>query len=146
MIVFGLRVLDTPPFLEKKCNSLTTLSTIWIFMSFPASLFHYPDPTLDPRYVLVGTCQIDHMATWNGFNQGLERCEFTIGMYCRDMETTLKKSLNICGTVLSARWLTVVKHILRLSVKKTGIFFMNKMLVVINTSLWRFNNSLGTFT
>jgi hypothetical protein len=41
-------------------------------------------------YVLVGTCQVDHRATWNGFNQGLERREFTIGMHRRDMETTLK--------------------------------------------------------
>jgi hypothetical protein len=54
-----------------------------------ASIFHYPDPAFDLGYVLVGTCQVDHRATWHGFNQGIERCEFTIGMYCRDVVTTL---------------------------------------------------------
>jgi homogentisate 1,2-dioxygenase len=45
--------------------------------SGPASLFHHPDPTFDLRYVLVGTYQ------------GLERCEFVVSVYRRDVETTL---------------------------------------------------------
>jgi hypothetical protein len=57
--------------------------------SGPASLFHYPDPMFDLGYVLVGTHQVDHGSTWNGFNQGLERCEFTVIMYRRDVETRL---------------------------------------------------------
>jgi hypothetical protein len=93
--------------------------------SGPALLLHYPDPKFDIRYVLVGTCQVDHMANWNGFNEGLEIHKFTVGMHHRDMETTLEivlvhllKALSICGTVLSARWLTAVNYILQLSVKK----------------------------
>jgi hypothetical protein len=34
--------------------------------SGPVSIFHYPDPTFDLVYVLIGTCQVDHRATWNG--------------------------------------------------------------------------------
>jgi hypothetical protein len=55
--------------------------------SGPASLFHYPNRTLDLSYVLVGTLQVDHGATWNGFNQDLERCKFTVSMYRRYAET-----------------------------------------------------------
>jgi hypothetical protein len=58
--------------------------------SGPTTLFHYPDTTFHLGYVLVGTYQVDHRATWHGFNQGLERCEFTGGMYRRDVETTLE--------------------------------------------------------
>jgi hypothetical protein len=57
--------------------------------SGPASLFHYSDPMFDLGYVLVGTNKVDHRATWHGFNRGLERCEFTVNMYRRDVETIL---------------------------------------------------------
>jgi hypothetical protein len=58
-------------------------------LSGPASLFHHPDPTFDLGYVLVGTHQVDHGATLHRFDQGIERCEFTVSMYHRDVETTL---------------------------------------------------------
>jgi hypothetical protein len=101
MIVFGLKVSDTPP-LVKKIQQLEDIeynmdrhelgdSLEWETVpSGPVSLFHYPDPTFDLRYLLVGTFQVDHRATWNGFNQGLERREFTVGMHRRDMETKLE--------------------------------------------------------
>jgi hypothetical protein len=57
--------------------------------SDPASLLHYPEPTFDLGYVLIGTRQVDHRATLHGFNQGLERCEFTISMYRLVVETAL---------------------------------------------------------
>jgi hypothetical protein len=55
----------------------------------PALILHYPDPMFDLRYVLIGTCQVDHRSTWNGFNQGLER-QFTLGMHHRYMENMLE--------------------------------------------------------
>jgi hypothetical protein len=58
--------------------------------SGPASIFHYPYPTFDLRYVLVGTCQVDHRDTLNGFTQGRERRKFTVGMHRHDMENTLE--------------------------------------------------------
>jgi hypothetical protein len=100
MIVFGLRVSDTPP-LVKKSQQLDDIEYNMEFHELgdcvkqeavpggPASLFHYPDPTFDLGYVQVGTNQVDHGATWHGFNQGLERCKFTVCMYRCDVETTL---------------------------------------------------------
>jgi hypothetical protein len=41
-------------------------------------------------YVLVGTYQIDHGATWNRLSQGLERREFTVGVHRIDVKTTLE--------------------------------------------------------
>jgi hypothetical protein len=60
-----------------------------IVPSDPASLFHHPDPMFDLGYVLVGTRQVDHGVTWQRFDQGLERCEFTVSRYHSDVETTL---------------------------------------------------------
>jgi hypothetical protein len=57
--------------------------------SCSASLLHYPNSTFDLGYVLIGTCQIDHGATWNRFDQGIERCKFTSSMHRRDVETML---------------------------------------------------------
>jgi hypothetical protein len=57
--------------------------------SCSASLLHYPNPTLDFGYVLVDTFQIYHGYTWHSFEQGLERCKFTVSMHRRDVETTL---------------------------------------------------------
>jgi hypothetical protein len=57
---------------------------------FPTSFLHYPNSTLDIGYVLIGTCQIDHGATWQRLNQGLERREFAIGVHRLDVETTLE--------------------------------------------------------
>jgi hypothetical protein len=58
-------------------------------LSHLASLLHYPNPTFDFGYVLVGACQIDHGATWHSFDQGFERCKFTISMHRKNVETTL---------------------------------------------------------
>jgi hypothetical protein len=56
-------------------------------------LLQYSDSPFDLRYVLVGTCQVDHGANWNRLNQGLQGCKFTVGMHRHDMETTLKMVL-----------------------------------------------------
>jgi hypothetical protein len=58
--------------------------------SHSASLLHYPDMTFDFGYVLVGTVQVDHGSTWHSFDQGLERCKFTVSMHHRDVEATLQ--------------------------------------------------------
>jgi hypothetical protein len=57
--------------------------------SCSASLLHYPNPAFDSGCVLVDTCQIDQWATWHSFDQGLERCKFTVSMHRRDVETTV---------------------------------------------------------
>jgi hypothetical protein len=100
MIVFGLRVSETPPLSENiqqldnieynmDHHQLGDCVNQEAVLSGPTLLFHYPDPTFNLVYVLVGTHQVDHGDTWHGFNQGLERCEFTIIMYRRDVETKL---------------------------------------------------------
>jgi hypothetical protein len=43
--------------------------------------------------VLIGTCQIDHGATWHIINQGLERRELAIGVHRLDVETMVGKIL-----------------------------------------------------
>jgi hypothetical protein len=57
--------------------------------SRPASLLHYPNPAFDFGYMLVGTGQVDHGYTWHRFDQGLDRCKFTVSMHRLDVETTL---------------------------------------------------------
>jgi predicted metal-dependent TIM-barrel fold hydrolase len=94
-------VLDTPPLVKKNqqidnieynmdLHELGDSFERETVQSGPASVLHYPYPTFDLRYVLVDTCHVDHMETWNGFNQGLERREFTVGMHLREIETMLE--------------------------------------------------------
>jgi hypothetical protein len=56
----------------------------------PISFLHYPNYPFDLGYVLVGTCQIDHGATWHILNQGLQRRESAVGVHRLDVETTLE--------------------------------------------------------
>jgi hypothetical protein len=53
------------------------------------SFLHYPNSPFDLGYVLVGTCQFDHGATWHRLNPGLERRAFAVGMHRIDVKTTL---------------------------------------------------------
>jgi hypothetical protein len=66
-------------------------SFIWDAVpSCPTSLLHYQNSPFDLGYVIIGTCQIDHGATWNRLNQGLERREFSVSMQHLDVETTVE--------------------------------------------------------
>jgi hypothetical protein len=58
--------------------------------SCPTSLLHYPNSPFDFGYVLIGTCQIDHGATWHRLNQGLEGRDFSVSVHRLDVETTLE--------------------------------------------------------
>jgi hypothetical protein len=65
-------------------------SFIWeAVSSCPTSLLHYLNSPFDIRYVLIGTCQIDHGVTWYILNQGLER-PHSVGVHRLDVETTVE--------------------------------------------------------
>jgi hypothetical protein len=53
------------------------------------SLLHYPNYPFDLGYLIIGTFQIDHGATWYRLDQGLERREFVVGVHRLDVETAL---------------------------------------------------------
>jgi hypothetical protein len=99
MILFGIRVSETTPLVEKKQlddieynmdrHELVDCVKREAVQSGSASLFHYPDPTFDLVYVLVGTHQFDYGSNWHGFDQGLKICEFTVSIYRSDVENTL---------------------------------------------------------
>jgi hypothetical protein len=75
MMVLGLKVSDMPPLIGKKIKKFDHIehnvdhhelgnSFIWETVpSCPTSLIHYPSSPFDLRYVLIGTCQLDHGAT-----------------------------------------------------------------------------------
>jgi hypothetical protein len=102
MMVLGLRVSDTPPLVEKKINQFDHIEHNvdrhelencfkWEAVpGCPTSFLHYPNSPLDLGYVRIGTCQIDHEATWHRLNQGLERRKLAVGVHGLDVETTLE--------------------------------------------------------
>jgi hypothetical protein len=66
-------------------------SFIWEAVpSCSTSLLHYPNSPFDLGYVLIGTCQIDHGATWHRLNQRLERSTFAVGVHHLDVEIMLE--------------------------------------------------------
>jgi hypothetical protein len=91
-----------------------------------APFLYHPDLTFDFRDMLVAASQVDHGATWYRLDQRRKGFEVPVRMHHCDAEATMEiilvcislNALNICGTVLSARWFTAVKHIFRLNVKK----------------------------
>jgi hypothetical protein len=108
--------------------------------SCSATFLHYPAYSF--RHVLIGTCQVDHWATWNGLYQGLKRREFAVNVHRRDKKSALKVILvhflkNLEYLRHNSVREVVNSHVtfLGLCVKKNGILFTKKMLVVRKTSL-----------
>jgi hypothetical protein len=117
-------------------------SFIWEAVpSCPTLLLHYQNSLFDLRYVLIGTCQIDHGATWQRLNQGLERRKFAIGVHRLDVETMVEiilidlfKSLEYLRYRAIREMIDCREADFRLSVKKKIILLTKKISVVKNTS------------
>jgi hypothetical protein len=121
--------------------------------SGPTAFLHYLDFEFDLRYVLVVTCQVYHGSTWNRLNQGLQRRKFTVGMHHHDMETTLKIVLiDLLESLEYLRYSSVREVVdsheryLATERQEERNLVLKNMSDVINTSLWSFINSLGSFT
>jgi hypothetical protein len=101
-MVLGLRVSYMPPLVGKKIKQFDHIEHNvdhhelgncfkWEAVpGCPTSILHYPNSPFDIGYVLVGTCQIDHGATWHRLNQGLERQKIVVGVHRLDVKTTLE--------------------------------------------------------
>jgi hypothetical protein len=97
--------------------------------------------------------QVFQLSTWHILDQGLQRQKFAIGVHRRDVKSSLEIILVHLLECLENLRNSPVHEIIDsretdLSTKcqKNGILFTKKISVVRKTSLWSFNNSIGTFT
>jgi hypothetical protein len=55
-----------------------------------ASFLHYPYSSFNLGYVLIGTRQVYQRSTCHRLDQGLVRREFAIGVYRRDLKSSME--------------------------------------------------------
>ena len=148
-MVFGIKVLEIPPYVGKKFSIFAVWNTMCIVNSLGIrwnrspcrSSQHLSFTTLVFRSI-SGTCSLalsrlimgppgsDTIRAWSGANSPSECTVVMRNPWCKLYWYISLKAANICNTVRFAIWFTAVKHIFKLKVKRNGILFTKKSLAL----------------